>query len=158
MIQHLWSDWLCCHYESISIKAMLFSRSTKYCSLSHAIPQALRHVQRLSESRTLRAHKRGRPGNLLSREERSLSDIPSLFSQGWVNGALLSYKEAPRWEQPGSCAPRSLSHKDHARGPAISEFRFWVWEVADREIDSKYICFHKSLLFSVLTALKTTWN
>lgn len=160
MIKHLWSDWLCCHYESNSIiKAMLFSRNTKYCSLSHAIPQALRNLRRLRKSRTLCVHKLGRPGNLLSRDERSLSDITLLFSRGWEDGTLLSCKRAPRCEeQPGPCAARSLSHRGHTREPAISEIKFWVWEVADREIDSKYICFHKSLLFSVLTAIKMTRN
>lgn len=171
MIKHLWSDWLCCHYESHSIiKAMFFSKNTKYCSLFHAIPQAWRNLWRLNKSRTLCVHKLGRPGNLLSREERSLSDISSLLSQGWENGisllsshwengTLLSYKKAPRCEEePGPCAPQSLSHRDYTREPAISEIKFWVWEVADREIDSKYICFHKGLLFSVLTAIKMTRN
>lgn len=153
------SSVLCCHYESNSIiKAMFLSRNTNYCSLSHAIPPALRNLWRLSKSRTFCVHKLGRSGNLLSRE-RPLFDITLLFSQGWENGTLLSYKKAPCCEeQPGPCAPRSLSHRDHTREPAISEIKFWVWEVADREIDSKYICFHKSLLFSVLTAIKMTWN
>lgn len=55
-------------------------------------------------------------------------------------------------------AYRSLSHKAQPEDHAILEIGFWAWEAADRETDSKYICFYKSLLFSVLTAIKTTWN
>lgn len=153
MIKHLWSDWLCCHYQSISIiKAMLFSRNTKYCSLSHAIPQALRNLQRLRKSRTLCIHKQGTPGKV------SFWHPFTILTRLGERRSSFLQKGSPLRRTARFCAPQSLSHKDHTREPAISEIRFWVWEVADKEIDSKYICFHKSLLFSVLTAIKTTRN
>lgn len=61
-------------------------------------------------------------------------------------------------EQPRSFPQGSFSHQHRSWGSSYGKARLWVWESADEETDSKYICFHMSLLFSVLTAIKTTWN